>query len=104
MTQAQRRFRCYAAFAAFLTFAQRAFCAAAILARASGERIRFLVVIGVGAVLAFGPRFALMAMVSVVPERMLFACSRRAISESICAMISVVSITQFYARRSQLLS
>jgi DNA ligase D-like protein (predicted ligase) len=66
--------------------------------------MRFFEVIGVGAVLAFGPRFAFTVVVEVPPERMLFTCSRRAISESICAMISVVSIAQFYARRSQLLS
>jgi hypothetical protein len=33
----------------------------------------------------------------VLPERILFTCCRRASSESICAMMSVVSIAQFYA-------
>jgi hypothetical protein len=59
--------------------------------------MRFLAVMGVGRVFDLGPRFALMVVVAVEPERMLFTCSRRAISESICAMISFVSIGQFYA-------
>jgi hypothetical protein len=88
----------YAAFAAFRTFAHRAFWAAAILARASGETMRFFAVMGVGAVFGLGPRFAFVVVAAVPPERMLFTCSRRAISESIWAMISLVSIAQFYAQ------
>jgi hypothetical protein len=77
----QLNLRCQAAFFAFLTFAQRAFCAAAILARASGDRMRFAATGAMIAALAlFGrPRFAL---VVVVPERILFTSCRRAISVS----------------------
>jgi hypothetical protein len=60
--------------------------------------MRFFAVMGVGAVFGLGPPFTLMVVVGVLPERILFTCCRRASSESICAMISVVSIAQFYAR------
>jgi hypothetical protein len=41
--------------------------------------MRFLTVIVVGTVFDLGPRFALMVVVAVELERMLFICSRRAI-------------------------
>jgi hypothetical protein len=74
-------------FATFWVFAQRAFTAATIRARPSGDIFRFLTV-GT-AVAPFGlPGLRL----TVSPARTLLACSRRAISASSSAMICLVPI------------
>ena len=73
---------------AFLTFAQRAFCAAAIRARASGESWRFF-----GADLA-----AILFFLSFVPvpAKIARTCRSLPISASICASMPSVSILKVY--------
>ncbi len=85
-------------FAAFLDFAQRAFCAAAIFARASGLKVRTaftfargfvgssLVSLGRPATPAGRPGFLLAEV--PVPTKSAFACCNREISASIWTTIS----------------
>src|ERR1700722_17320868 len=77
---------------AFFCAAQRAFTAAAILARPLGERFRFFFATGVTAVLGGrpGPR---LTMVEAAPAMRARACCRLAISASIKARISVMRIS-----------
>lgn len=88
-------------FAAFLDFAQRAFCAAAIFARASGLKVRTdftfagdfvgssLVVLGRPTTPAGRPGF-LLTVVVPAPAKSAFACCNREISASIWTTISFV--------------
>jgi hypothetical protein len=75
-------------FAAFLAFAQRAFCAAAILARASGESWRFFGA-DLAAILFFRPFVP-------VPVKIARTCWSLPISASICASMPCVSILKVY--------
>jgi hypothetical protein len=84
-------------FAAFLDFAQRAFCAAAIFARASGLKVRTdftfagssLVVLGRPTTPAGRPGFLLTVVVPALAKSA-FACCNREISASIWTTISFV--------------
>jgi len=72
----------------FLALAQRAFCAAAILARASGESWRFFGA-DLAAILFLLPFLA-------VPVKIARTCWSLSISTSICASMPCVSIFKVY--------
>jgi hypothetical protein len=95
-------------FAAFLDFAQRAFCAAAIFARASGLKVRTaftfargfvgssLASLGRPATPAGRPGFFLAVLPA--PAKSAFACCNREISASIWTTISFVFKVSSYYR------
>ncbi len=74
-------------FAVFFALAQRAFCAAAILARASAESRRFLEALGALAV-RLRPSFELSVKIALT-------CCKRVISASISARMPFISIGKF---------
>ena len=89
---------CHQAF--FLVAAHRFFCAAAILARASGLNIRFLgeefceIFVRVESGEIFLGRPGLRLTTGAIPARALRACWSRAISESISARIEDMYIQE----------